>query len=189
MGSAAFRASATVYMQDSAIDLQAFYRADRDFGDGNKPTKGGYATIMLGRFADTPIRLAASGGDTNGFAVQAARNADGSLVQILISNYEIDADKRGPRTTTPETLSPPGLFTMKLLPRRTVSYADNKGYELAARLPAGGVYQVERYRLSETQDFEQLESRRIEGRELRIRDHLAPPGLDLIVLRRIATRH
>jgi hypothetical protein len=95
---AAFVTSARVYMQDAPIDLDGFYRADRHFGpDGRTPDKVGQALIAMGRMTRTPERLAVTGADTSGFAIQAGRTRDGRGVQVLVSNYEIPEADRGPR--------------------------------------------------------------------------------------------
>lgn len=180
---AAFTASAIVYMQDGAIDQQALYRADHEFGPKG-PTKVGQALVALGRMADTPIRLAVAGGDDQGLAVQAARSDDGRLVQVLISNYEIPAGKRAPRKG-PDILHEGELFDLQLLPRRAVSYPANAGYDL--RVPGlrpGADYEVERWRMTAGRDFALVDTARMKGADVALRADLPPPSIELIVIRR-----
>ena len=54
----------------------------------------------------TPERIAATGGDDEGFAVLAGKSADGKTVQILISNYQVPANYK------PNVMVPPrGIFS------------------------------------------------------------------------------
>jgi xylan 1,4-beta-xylosidase len=186
---AGFVASALVYMQDAPIDLEMFYRADGQFGkDGKSPTKTGQVLIAFGRMADTPNKLRASGGDTVGFAVEAGRSADGRTVQVLISNYEIPSDWRKPRSG-PDLMHEDDLFDLKLLPRREVSYANNRGYRLRVTgLLPHAEYEVERYRLTDNQDFALLDRTRQRGSEVSLSAELPPPSVELIVLRRVESQ-
>ena len=181
---AAFIASSVIYMQDAPIDQEALYRADGDFGvDGKSPNKPGQALIALGRMSRTPLRLAASGGDLNGLALEAGRSRDGGTVQVMISNYEIPQSDRGPRKG-PDVLHVPGLFEMALPSRRSVSYRNNKGYDLAIRGLARRHYTVERYRVSDTDNLTLLDRRRVYGPIIHVSAALGPPAVELIVVRR-----
>lgn len=182
---AAFAASALVYMQDAPIDQAVYYRADDSFGpDGKTPDKVGQALVAIGRMARTPERLAATGGDLSGLAIQAGRSKDGRTIQVLISNYQIPADQIGPRKG-PDVLAIPGLFTMTLPPRRTVAYADNQGYALSIKgLDAKATWTVERYRMSQTHDLDLIDTRQASGASVDLSADLPPPGLELIVLTR-----
>jgi xylan 1,4-beta-xylosidase len=182
---AAFVASSVIYMQDAPIDQEALYRADRSFGaDGNTPDKVGQALVALGRMSPTDARLRVAGADLNGLAVEAGRSRDGGLVQVLISNYQIPDVDIGPRKG-PDVMHVPNLFDLTLLPRRTVSYGHNRGYALTIKgLPAHGRYVVERYRLSQTQDFALLDSTRGRGPVIHVGGDLPPPAVELIVVRR-----
>ena len=182
---AGFIASSLIYMQDAPIDVSAIYRADNVFGKGGTtPDKTGHALIALGRMKDTPLRLAATGADLDGFAVQAGRSADGRTLQVLISNYQIPADVLGPRKG-PDVLSITGAFEVKLLQRRSVTYRDNAGYDLTVdHLPERGVYSVERYRISASNDFTLVDSSEQRGPNIRLHAALPPPGIELVVLKR-----
>src|SRR6185295_17626484 len=120
---------------------------------GTTPHKTGYALIALGRMKDTPFALETTGADDKGFAVQAARTKNGDTVQVLISNYQIPSEFIGTRKG-PDVLTVGTQFSVDLLPRRTVSYADNRGYDLTInRLETGKSYTIERYRLTAQNDL------------------------------------
>ena len=107
---ASFITAALIYMQDAPIDAATLYRADSVFGsDGATPDKTGQALIALGRLKDTPLRLRVRGADLNGFAVEAARSADGHTVQVLLSNYQIPSEFLGPRAAD-DVLHVPPVF-------------------------------------------------------------------------------
>jgi hypothetical protein len=180
---ASFITSALVYMQDAPIDVSALYRADNLYGrSGTTPNKTGNALIALGRMKDTPVRLATSGGDTNGFAVQAGRSKNGDTVQVLISNYQIPANFLGPRTG-PNALNM-GDFAVKLLERRRIEYRNNAGYDLRIdNLDARRRYLVERYRISASHDLSLSGSTEANGPTLHLTADLPPPGIELIVIK------
>src|SRR6059058_4014231 len=91
---------------------------------------------------DTPYRLKVHGADLNGFAVEAARSADGRTVQVLLSNYQIPSEFLGPRAAD-DVLHVPPVFDVRLLARRSISYRNNGGYDLTIdRLPANRHYSV-----------------------------------------------
>jgi xylan 1,4-beta-xylosidase len=181
---ASFMTSAIVYMQDAPIDVSALYRADNVFGrTGTTPNKTGYALIALGRMKDTPVQLATSGGDEDGFAVQAGRSKNGDTVQVLISNYQIPANFLGPRSG-PDALNL-GDFAVKLLPRRSVTYRDNAGYDvLIDNLDARATYWVERYRISAASDLSLSDSTEARGPSIRLQAPLPAPGIELIVVKK-----
>ena len=181
---AAFVASARIYMENSPVDLDAFYRADGDFGpDGNTPNKVGQALVAWGKLADTPERIALTGGDTLGFAAIAGRSIDGGTIQVLISNYEIPEADRGPRRG-PDVFVVPDLFTMKLPSRRSVSYGHNQGYDLViSGLRSGARFKVDRYRITDSTDFNLVGTVSVTGPVARIRTALPPPAIELLIVR------
>lgn len=183
---ASFITAALIYMQDAPIDGATLYRADSVFGsDGATPDKTGQALIALGRLKDTPFRLRVRGADLNGFAVQAAKSADGSTVQVLLSNYQIPSEFLGPRAAD-DVLHVPPVFDVRLLARRSISYRNNGGYDLTIdRLPANRHYSVERCRISAAQDFQSIGTTIHEELPIRLRDQLPPPGIELITIRAI----
>ena len=183
MEQASFVLSSLIYMQDGDIDQAPIYRADREFGPkGSTPTKTGQGLIAVGRMDRTPVRLQVSGGDTNGFAVQAGRSADGDIIQVLISNYQIAEANIGPRKG--EDVRHEGdLFDLKLLPRRTVTYDANGGYNLVI----GGLdpdcdYDVERYRITGERDFSLLDRSQAKGVQVRLQADIPPPAVELVVI-------
>jgi hypothetical protein len=182
---ASFMTSAIVYMQDAPIDVSALYRADNLFGrDGTRADKTGQALIALGRMQDTPVQLATEGGDLDGFAVQAGRSKKGDTVQVLISNYQIPAEFLGPRKG-PDALTVGSEFTVNLLQRRSVTYANNGGYDLTVdNLGVNETYRIERYRISASSDLSLSDSTEARGPSIRLHATLPPPGIELIVLKK-----
>jgi xylan 1,4-beta-xylosidase len=208
---ASFLTSAIIYMQDAPIDAATLYRADNVFGTGGAtPDEVGAALIALGKMHDTPIRLKSEGADLDGFAVEAGRSKDGTTLRVLVSNYQIPAKMRGPRGTD-DTLHVPPVFDVRLLSRRTTSYADNGGFELNVDgLPPAPGYVVERCLISAekagrsgssasagaagrgdrgaTAAVEQpagaptLRPRKGSGPTLALKETLGPPGVELITV-------
>ena len=184
---ASFVASALIYMQDAPIDRAALYRADNLFGaDGATANKTGAALIALGRMKDTPLRLPVQGADLQGFAVLAGRSADGSLLQVLVSNYEIPPKDRGPRQGR-DVISVPNAFEVRLLPRRSSQYAANAGYALTIEnLPPGARYSLERWRIDAAHTLVREAMARACSGRVRVAAQLPAPGIELVVLRRAA---
>ena len=183
---ASFITAALIYMQDAPIDAATLYRADSVFGsDGATPDKTGQALIALGRLKDTPYRLKVKGADLNGFAVEAARSADGRTVQILLSNYQIPSEFLGPRAAD-DVLHVPPVFDVRLLARRSISYRNNSGYDLTIdHLPANRRYSVERCRISAANDFTSLGTTLYANAPIHLQNELAPPGIELVTIRAI----
>jgi xylan 1,4-beta-xylosidase len=183
---AGFIASTLIYMQDAPIDVSALYRADNVFGkDGATPDKVRQMLIAFGRMKDTPARLQAEGADLDGFAVQAGRSADGRTLQVLIANYEIPAEFRGPRST-PNVLR---VFDVTLLERRSVMYQNNSGYDLTIdNLMPAREYLVERFRISDDSDFALVDSTTQVGPRVHLQARLPPPGIELVVLKVVDAR-
>jgi hypothetical protein len=183
---ATFITAAIIYMQDAPIDAATLYRADSLFGsDGATPDKTGQALIALGRLKDTPERLKVKGADLNGFAVEAARSTDGHIIQVLLSNYQIPSEDLGPRPAD-DVLHVPPVFDVRLLARRSISYHNNRGYDLTIdHLPADRRYAVERCRISAAHDFTSLGSEIHSERPLRVREELPPPGIELVTVHEI----
>jgi hypothetical protein len=179
-GRAAFTASSLIYMQDSPIDMQTFYMGLNLFGDdGSTPNKVGQALIALGQMKRTPVRLGVTGADTQGLAVQAGASADGSEINVLISNYEVPANLRGAR---PKGDKVDGLIN--LLPRRELNYQRNRGFDLKVTgLKADKLYRVAHYRISDNWDYRLLNTLTLKGSEVAIDAVLPPPGIELIVIK------
>lgn len=180
---AAFLTSAMIYMQDAPIDAATLYRADNVFGnDGATPDATGQALIALGRMSLTPQRLSVNGADEEGFAVLAGTSPQGE-VQVLIANYEIPPQSRGPRTTE-DVLHAPPSFDIRLLKRRTVHYSRNRGFDLTIRnLPKTGRYLLERCRITAQDDFSAHDTLLDATGEAHVSGTLPPPGVELLRLR------
>ncbi len=179
-GRAAFTASAIVHMQDSPIDAQTFYMGPNLFGeDGATPNKVGQALVALGRFAGTPVRLEVSGGDTEGFAVQAGRASDGSEVTVLISRYEVPASLRGPRAGGDRVAD-----LVNLLPRRELHYEQTGGARVrVSGLEPGRRYRLERYRIDDVWDLRLRNTERFVGPSVEIDEPVRHPGIALLSIR------
>jgi hypothetical protein len=181
---AGFITSSLLYMQDAPIDLSALYRADNVFGPkGTAPLKTGQALIALGRMQDTPVRLAVTGMDENGFAVQAGRTKKGDTLQVLISNYQIPPDFLG-RRTGPNAVTVGTELSVALLERRHVHYEKNGGYDLTLdKLAPGRQYTVERYRISADYNLSLVDTSIGTGPRIHLYASLPPPGIELVVLK------
>jgi len=181
---ASFVASSLIYFQDAPIDLAALYRADNLFGsDGATPNQTGAVLVALARMRDTPQRLAVTGADLCGFAVQAGRSVDGSRIAVLISNYQIPAQTLGPRSGR-NVISVPDAFEVSLLHRRNLAYRANHGYDLVIEhLPPGARYVVERYRIAPGRVLAFVDRTEHTGGTLRVSAALPPPSVELIEVR------
>ncbi len=179
MEAAAFVGSVLIYLQDSLLQHACYYRAEagprRLFTADGGYSKNAYVYRATGSMLDTPDRLAATGGDTFGFAVLAGRSSDNRQVRVLISNYEIPAQDRQPR-----------MGRLRLPRQNGISYSNNRGYALQiANLPWGdAAYSVKRYRLSETDNLSVRNLPAGRGSRFELNSELAPPGFELIVLDR-----
>jgi xylan 1,4-beta-xylosidase len=183
---ASFITSALIYMQDAPIDAATLYRADNVFGpDGNTPDKTGQALIALGQMKSTPARLQVVGADADGFAIIAGRSADGHLVRILISNYQIPPELLG-RRKGDDILHVPPIFDVNLLPRRTIDYHDNGGFDLTVQhLATDRAYVMERCRITEKDDFKPVRTVIAPGVAVHLTEPLPPPGVELVTLRAV----
>jgi xylan 1,4-beta-xylosidase len=189
---AAFIATTLIYLQDVPVDHAIYYRGDASwmglFDLAGKPYKPAYAMRAMGEMRNSPERLPATGGDDEGFAAVAGRSKDGKSVRILISNYEVPANyKPNIMVPPPEFLQGatlPDMSKVKLPPNRNITYKNNSGYDLTVRnLPWGKKpFTVERYRLTNTEDFPRIVSADGKGGELKISNPLPAPGIELIVL-------
>jgi hypothetical protein len=91
----AFNASVLCFLQDTSVNLAAFYSGDTlrwGFIDRSGAPKTSYfAFLAFRRMLDTPRRVAAKGSDLeSGFAVLAGLSEDNARAQILISNHRLD---------------------------------------------------------------------------------------------------
>jgi hypothetical protein len=183
---ASFITSALIYMQDAPIDAATLYRADNVFGaDGATPDQTGQALIALGQMKDTPVRLAVTGADADGFAVEAGRSRDGRLLRVLISNYQIPSQLLG-RRAGDDVLHVPPVFDVQLLSRRDIVYRDNAGFDLEVEhLPPGRSYVLERCRITDHDHFERLSTVIAPGRPVHLTEGLPPPGVELVTIREL----
>jgi hypothetical protein len=102
----------------------------------------------------------------------------------LISNYQIPSEFIGPRKG-PNVLTVGTEFSVDLLPRRTVSYTDNRGYDLTIdRLEAGKSYTIERYRVSAQNNLSRVDTSIGTGPSIHLVAELPPPAVELVVLKK-----
>jgi xylan 1,4-beta-xylosidase len=180
-------------MQDSQLTRTAFYRSDAHgpFGlinsDGSF-SKTGDAFAAVGSLNRTPERLATTGGDDQGFGVEAGRTRNHGELRVVITNYEIPPQDQGP--FPPFIQQPgnifaiPGIATFSLLDRRAVTYSDNSGYDLTVNgLPGNGrPYVVSRYRVDGGHDLTLVDRTVQRGRDVRLTAALPAPAVELIVI-------
>jgi xylan 1,4-beta-xylosidase len=186
MQRAAYVASSLVLMQHSQLSRAVYYRNDADNGTGfalatddGKLTKAGAAFKAVAKMSRTPLRLAASGGDDQGFSVEAGRSR--RRVRVLISNYEIPAADQGPLPFPDNIFAIPGIGTFTILARRDVTYTDNAGYDLKVRgLRGNRRYVVRRYRVDESHDLTLVDRSVLRGRDVRLQATLPAPAVELV---------
>jgi hypothetical protein len=189
MYQAAFVADALMYLQDSPLERAFFYRGDAGEGsldlfnaDGTfkKVTR---AFEAVGTLNQTPIRLHAGGSDQNGFAVLAGCTHTTHQIRVLIGNYEIPPQVQGP-IPGGNVQTIPGIATFTWPDRRSVTYANNRGYNLTIdNLPSGNdEYIVKRYRLDDTHDLSLVDTKRHRGSSFKLSATLPAPSVELIVL-------
>lgn len=203
---AAFIGAALTYFQDAPLDAAIFYRGDATwmglFDLKGNYFKTAYTFKAMGQMQETPQRLAATGADTDGFAVLAGKSADNRTVQIFLSNYEIPPGYKPKQMHLSPELQK--MFKKAMaeqaakaktkkpapvneLPQRTgIVYKNNAGYNLTiADLPWGdAAFTVQRYRLSKTQNLALVENKTASGGSLKISTAFPPDTVELIVLQR-----
>jgi xylan 1,4-beta-xylosidase len=190
---AAFVATTLIYLQDASVDRAIYYRGDASwmglFDLEKRPYKPAYAIRAMGEMKKTPERIAATGGDDEGFAVLAGKSEDGRTVQILISNYQVPANYKGNVMVPPPEFfvgaTLPDMSKVKLPPNRNIAYKNNAGYDLTIQnLPWGKKpFIVQRVRLSDSEDLAEQPLTVGEGGEYKISGALPAPGVELITLR------
>jgi hypothetical protein len=155
------------------------YRADPGFRNVEKtPDAVGHALTAFGMMKDTPELLRTSGSDDAGFAVVAGRSKDHRTLQVLISNYQIAAKTLGPRADG-DVLHIPNIMDVTMPPRRSLVYRDNGGYDLTVKVPAGG-YLVTRYRITDNDNFVQVDQTTQSGPTVHLQATVAAPAIEFI---------
>jgi xylan 1,4-beta-xylosidase len=186
---AAFAASSLVLMQDSPISRAVYHRADREGGpdwqlinDDGSLSKTGHAFEAVGALKRTPLRLAARGGDDQGFSILAGRGLGGK-VRVLLSNYEIAPEDQGPLPFPDNIFAIPGIATFTLLDRRTVTYTDNAGYDLTVKGLRGRSL-VSRYRVDAGHDLTLIDRSVQHGSKVHLSAALPAPAVELVEIAR-----
>ena len=192
---AAFAADSLIYMQNSQLQRAFFYRANGNGafsgalinGDGTL-SKTGDAYGAVGSMDSTPLRLTTTGGDQNGLAVEAGRSLSGrGQINVLISNYEIPPADQGPFPNPPvvnNDFTIPGIGTFTLLPRRSVTYANNDGYDLTVNhIPGGGSgVVISRYLIDDNHNLTLVDQTTQHGPIIHLSATLPAPAVELIVI-------
>jgi hypothetical protein len=190
---AAFAADSLIYMQDSALQRAFYYRANGSNGfaladTAGTLTKTGDAYAAVGSMNQTPLRLATTGDDGNGLAVEAGRSwSERGQINVLISNYEIPAADQGPFPPfiVNDVFAIPNIGTFTLLPRRTVTYRNNDGYDLTVNNIRGGESRVliRRYRVDDNNNNLTLVDSSVQrGSSVHLTASLPAPAVELIVI-------
>lgn len=178
---AAFTASALMYLQDAPLDRSFFYTGNAGnmgcFETNGTPRKRAFALKATGAMLDTPQRLKVKGGDTMGFAVLAGESEDKQTVQVLISNYQIQQPTEPPRQSAPAGSH--GLA------RRKIRSLTVEGYSLVVNnLPWGkSSFTMRRYRLDAAHDFAFVEQQETAGETFRLTNAISAPAVELLVLK------
>jgi xylan 1,4-beta-xylosidase len=179
---AAFAVSSLIYMLDAPIDVQAYYRIDPGFRNAEKrPDALGHAFMAYGMMKETPELLRTSGADNAGFAVLAGRSKNRKTLQVLISNYQIPEKLLGTRTGG-DVLHIPNIMDITLPARRSPVYHDNGGYDLTVQVPAGR-YQLTRFRITDRDNFVQVDKTMQDGPLLHLTATFASPSIEFIKIR------
>lgn len=180
---AAFVATSLIYMHEAPIDRACCYaRTQPLMTDAGALTKGGHAFEAVGTLK-TMLQVPTSGQDQAGFAVLAGCAADESEVRVVISNYEIPAADLGPLPDGNDEVIP-GVLTLTLLDRRTITYADNAGYGIdITGLPWSGGSTVQRYRIDASNSLTLVDTQSRSGSSMRLVAALAAPAVEMIVIR------
>jgi hypothetical protein len=179
-------------MQDAPLQRAFYYRANGGNGfalinsDGTF-TRPGDAYEAVASLNSTPLRLATTGGDTSGLAVAAGRSwsADGEI-RVLISNYGVPDADQGlfPPFIVNNDFSIPGIGTFTLLPRRTLTYANNDGYDLTVNNIHGGQsgVLVRRYRIDGNDNLSLVDSAIQRGSSVHLTATSPAPSAELVVI-------
>lgn len=196
---AAYIGAVLSYLQDTRIDHAHFYRGDAAwmglFDLKGRYFKTAYAFEAMGKMLYTSQRLSVEGTDTFGYAALAGRSKDGKTIQILISNYAIPKNYKPDLMPMPPELQKaappmPDMSKVKFLPLRTdIVYHENAGYKLTLTdLPwVAAEFSLKRYRISDKENLDLLESKVEKGATLHISHPLPPNSLELIVIQRSGT--
>ncbi len=153
-GRAAFTAEGLIYMQDAPVDRAASY-----MNIGSKLSKENHAFEMVATLKTTPVRLAAQGGNNEGFAVLAGRSDAKQEMRVVIANYELSPTLMGPIEGGNDYVLKSDLgttlATFTLLDRRTITYPKREGYALTVtNVPQEwGDVTVKQYRVDASNDM------------------------------------
>jgi xylan 1,4-beta-xylosidase len=180
---AAFIASALAYMQEAPVDQQAIYRADRYFVL-NRRTREGSVLVAWGKMQDTPQKLAVSGTRTDGFTAVAGKSDDGKLVQVFVSSYEVPAAFRSPDKPGPKVRHIMGQGNFAQLRRQDFGSDTHSGYALTLTGLDNGRYTIKRFRISDRDNFDLVETRTVPGGTIELQSDLAPQGVEFLQITR-----
>jgi xylan 1,4-beta-xylosidase len=95
---AAFISSALTCLQESPLDRALFYRGDPTvmglFEVNGEYRRNAAVFKFFGALQDTPQRLAVTGADDRGVTLLAGRSAEGSLVQLILTQFGGQAERK-----------------------------------------------------------------------------------------------
>ena len=202
---AAYQVAALTYLQDAPVDRVVLFRGDNGFDPNYQIYEPDYMSLPRGHRRcprsrvctagpdeETPIRLAATGGDTHGYTVLAGRSVRGDVVQVLIANYAIPAEYLVPGKRSLEFTIPVGpdraKISVNLLHRRVdAAPGPNAGFDLTVRnLPWGRKpFTITRYSVSEMHHGEIVSTERGKGGTARLPADSPMPAVELVELRQV----
>jgi hypothetical protein len=207
---AAYVATAMIYMQDAPVDIAMFYRGDGThsglFQADASYTPSAHAFQAMGMMDRTPVRIRATGGDQNGFAVLAGRSQDGNVVHVLVSNFANQINLLPPApplvndgfgntyVELPVKVPVTGLTGLldigvfDLPPARSITHDNNGGYTLSVEHLGPGRFTLSRYRITENasgaSSLALVEAATVTNGTVKLTSTLAPPGIELVVIER-----
>ena len=168
---ASYLSAALMYLQDTPVVKANIYnRLIFAADDGSvKISKTAYGYKAVSEMNETPLRLAATGGDKNGMAVLAGRNDSGNQMNILVSNYEIPTSQMlsnaesGNPMIKDNKLQIPNVANWSLPVARIMTYANNAGYNLTVKdIPYNTKnVVVEQYRLDSAKNLELVSTKKV----------------------------
>jgi xylan 1,4-beta-xylosidase len=130
---AVFVSSAMSYMQDGDVDAAFYYRGDALYDgmfENNQPSPVVATFRAHSILSATPIRLSASGGNSQGYTVLAGKNARATEVTVLITNFVRDPDYESKSITNP----PPEAHLITSLPYDSLLARPFFGFENPDRI-------------------------------------------------------
>jgi len=73
----------------------------------------------------------------------------------------------------------PNIMDITLPPRRSLTYSNNQGYDLSIQVPVGR-YLITRFRITDSQNFVQVDQSVQSGPQLHLMALLSAPGIEFL---------